>query len=265
MTDSLMATFTKEGQELNPTVETEKDNSADSSTEETDTDSTQSQEEEENSGADKKENSEDEQNSLDKHPRWREREDNWKDRFNKQEERHVQSLQELREEFESKYGKKDTEVSFDDVPEWFGGDEDAYKKYLNDQSILRNQIKEETLNAISEKGKKEEQAQKEATEYMNSEIANIEKDKELNPDGVKIDRNKLLKYVLDNELVDTKGKWNYKAGWRIMQAGIKSVKSDALKERKNIAAATTSEGRAESEKPDYSTSEDFKNPQNRPW
>ncbi len=102
----------------------------------------------------------------------------------------------------------------------------------------------------------------EATEYMQAEVKAIESDKELNPTGAKIDPNKLLKFVLDNDLVDSKGRWNYRAGFRIMGAQAASAKANAG-DRKDIAGATTSEPKPESKPAAFKTSEDFK--VNRPW
>jgi hypothetical protein len=94
---------------------------------------------------------------------------------------------------------------------------------------------------------------------MESEISAIEEET-----GEKVDKNKLLKYTLDNELVDTKGNWNYRVAHRLMKAE-KEEKKTVSEDRKNLADATTSDKKAPPAKPDYSTSDTFNNPMNRPW
>ena len=64
---------------------------------------------------------------------------------------------------------------------------------------------------------------------MESEIAAIEGDKTLNPDALKVDRNKLLKTAFDNKAVDTDGRWNYRLAFKLMEAerGVSSKVSHA--------------------------------------
>ena len=108
----------------------------------------------------------------------------------------------------------------------------------------------------------EQKAVDEATTYMQSELAAIESDTTLNPNGDKVDPNKLLKFTLDNDLVDSKGRWNYRAAFRLMNAGKTETKT-VNKDRKDIAGATTSEGKAETKASPVKTSADFK--KDRPW
>lgn len=239
---------------------TENDNSEDSSPEETDTEQTPSSEE------DKDQTQEDKNagDNLDDHPRWKERKREHAKRIEEQEERHAGEITKLREEFEEKYQPKADETS-SEIPEWFGGDEKQYKAYKKDLAQQITEAREGTLKEISAKSEEEQKAVKEATEYMNEQIGEIESNKELNPEGKNIDRNKLMKFVLDNELVKLDGRWNWKAGFMMMKASVSNVKNKNIKERKIIAGATTSENRAEDKPKAFTTSEDFKNPQNRPW
>lgn len=201
------------------------------------------------------------------HPRWKQREEDWKKRFNDQETRHTQELDKLRKEIEDKFSavkpKDETPV---EVPEWFGGDEDQWTQFQEWNNSLIEKAKEQGRNEakqeVEQKTTEEQKAIEEATEYMNSEIAAIESDKDLNPTGAKIDKNKLLKIVLDNDLVDTQGRWNYKAGYRLMQ---NQGANSNLNDKKKIAAATTSDKKPESKAESFMTSEDFQNPSVRPW
>src|SRR4051812_35843276 len=98
------------------------------------------------------------------------------------------------------------------IPSWFGGDEAAYRAYQADQAQVLEQATQKAVKAMEERTDKEQQQIKAANEYFESSIADIESQ------GHKVDRNKLLKFVADNELVDTQGRWAYKKGYEFMQA-----------------------------------------------
>ncbi len=195
------------------------------------------------------------------HPRWKEREDDWKKRFNDQEERHQNDIKSIREEFG---GARKENAEATKIPSWFGGTQEQWDAYRSDRDAEIKQAEERAIERIKGEKSTEEKAVKEATDYMQTEIAAIESDKELNPDGAKVDPNKLLKFVLDNDLVDSKGRWNYKAGFRMMKANGASSSQTTNKDRKGFASATTSESKAESTPKPYMTGADFKGG-NRPW
>lgn len=191
------------------------------------------------------------------HPRWKEREDEWNSRFNDQEKRHQDDLKALREEFSANKGEQPVEV-----PEWFGGSQEQWQKFQEWNNSLVQKAEQSALEKLQKQSFAQEQAVKEATKYMESEINSIQNDKDLNPDGAKIDQNKLLKIVMDNDLIDSKGRWNYRAGWKIYSATMKS--GPDTKTRKTIAGATTSSpSKGEKLQPQFKTSENFK--KNRPW
>ncbi len=230
--------------------------SSDSFTENTDTNQTGS------SDQNKKETDKNggEDDRLFNHPRWQERESDWKERYNQQEQRHLEAIERLRGEFTKYSPKTETEV-----PSWFGGDENQWREYQVYQQSLIGQAKTEALKDIESKGNAEKKAIDDATKYFNDEVVSLETDKTINPEGKNIDRNKLLKYVLDNDIVDSKGRWNYKAAFKSMQPGDVFKAKEAMNERKAIASATTSERGSETKPPAYMTSKDFKDPSNRPW
>ena len=270
MTDNLQTQFPTEGQPAFPVVDTENDNSAASSTEEeTTTEETPASRgdetlDEKKPQGDEATKSKGDENFAD-HPRWKEREEDWKGRFNDQETRHSNSIQQLREEFGGK-DKTSSDEPASEIPSWFGGDEAQWHQYKVDQKTLLDNTRTEWEKSQTEKTETEQKAIQDATDYMNTEVSVIENDKTLNPDGIKIDKNKLLKFTMDNELVDTQGRWNYNAAYRLMQAGVKSARADSVQEKKDIAGATiTEKNGAETDRPNYTTTEDFNNPANRPW
>lgn len=190
------------------------------------------------------------------HPRWKQREQEWQDRFNEQEQRHQEDVRSLREEFSAarKINAENT-----DIPKWFGGDQEQWDQFrqFNEESIKA--AEERAVKRLSEQNNAEVKAVEEATKYMEAEIAAIENDKELNPTGEKIDPNKLVKIVIDNDLVDSKQRWNYRAGFRIMQRNNTARSTD----RKVIAGATTSDQKGEGKQATFKTADSFKT--NKPW
>lgn len=195
---------------------------------------------------------------FDQHPAWQERERKWDKRFNEQETRHAEEIKQLREEFGQarKANAQETQI-----PAWFGGTQEQWDAYRADQDKQLQAAEERALKRFQEQNGAQDKLVQEATEYMQGEIKAIESDKELNPTGAKIDPNKLLKFVLDNDLVDSKGRWNYRAGFRIM--GAQAATAKPAGDRKDIAGATTSEAKPESKPAAFKTSEDFK--RDRPW
>lgn len=261
--------FKTEGQPAFPVENTENDNSAESSTveKETDTTQTQSQEGESNSGESQDDGvkKDADPNNLLNHPRWQEREKDWTTRFNSQEQRHVEEINKLREEITGKLGADKKEVTADDIPPWFAGDEQQWSQFLEWNKGLIKQAQDETRQSITAQSEQEQKKINEATDYFNNQIAEIENDKTLNPQGVKVDKNKLLKFVADNKLVDTEGRWHWRAGFMMMNAGVKQVNNKGIDEKKQIANATIGDRKTDSAPPAFMTSEDFKKPGARPW
>jgi hypothetical protein len=268
MPEPIQTQFKAEGDPAFPTENKENDNSAASSTgEKMDANQTQSPEGESNTGVNKKDDGIGDDNLAD-HPRWKEREADWDKRFNEQETRHVGEITKLREEFEQRFNSKNQigeEGAPTEVPAWFGGDESQWKEFVKWNTTLFNKAKSEALNEIQSKSAEEQKRIDEATNYFTDQVKSIESDKSINPKGEKIDRNKLLKFVLDNDLVDSKGRWNYRAGFLLIKAGVAQVNSTSTDEKKRIANASTSDKHAESKPSPFMTSEDFQKPGARPW
>jgi len=274
MPEEIQTQFKAEGEPAFPAENKENDNSADSSTveKETNADQTQSQEGEQNSGEENKDDGAGKDN-LDNHPRWKQRESDWDKRFNDQEKRHVDEIAKLREDFDKRFGKGAENATEDitpvEVPAWFGGDENQWKEFCKYNKTLIDQAKadakSEAISEIQTKGAEEQKRIDDATTYFTDQVKVMEADKIINPKGEKIDRNKLLKFVLDNDLVDSKGQWNYRAGYLLMKAGVTQVNADATNEKKKIASASTSDKHSETKVPTFMTSDDFKKPGARPW
>jgi len=267
MAETTQAEVATEGEKAFP-EHTEKENSPESPTETTDTDQTQSQEGEqtpaENKDGGEKEPEKDRGFADD--PRWQKREGEWKERFNEQEERHTKAIGELTQKIEGKQDVPVTENKYGSIPSWFGSDDpQAWTDYNVHLAERTGQAKEGALKEISDKSAADQKQLDDATQYMNDEIASIQEDKTLNSSGEPIDRNKLLKFVMDRRLVDTEGRWNYRQGYEMMQLIAGSASSQDLQAKKKLAGATTSESTPEDKPSDVKTSKDFENPSSRPW
>lgn len=281
MNEQIMTQFRTEGTPAFPVESTESDNSAPSSGgEQTDTTQTQSQEGEQAPAESQADGEKEKDRGFADDPRWQERESDWKNRFNEQETRHTDELKKLNESIPTLIANalKEAGVSKDapaapadttpmQIPSWFGGDEQQWAEFQTWNNGLIAQAEDrgaqKAQKAIEEKSTAEQKAIEDATNYMNSEIGVIESDKTINPQGVKVDRNKLLKFTIDNDLVDSQGRWNYKAAFKLMQG--QSVNTPANQDRKKIAAETTSDNTPEVKPNPVTTSTDFSKPGAKPW
>lgn len=250
-----------EGQPAFPVTDTENDNSAASSAgEETGAGNEEATGNEANAaeGADTGEGSE-----FHKHPAWQKREETWKTRFNDQEKRFQDEMRKFREELGPK--SKPAAPAADqeaEIPEWFGGTLEQWKAYEAHMLSKAESVIEMREAKAREAKEAEESAVKDATDYLKNELKAIEADKELNPTGEKIDANRLLKFVLENNLIDTQNRWDYRKGFRFMKQG-EHTRSSHAGDRKKVAGATTSESRAEKPGTSLKTREDFQ--KKRPW
>jgi hypothetical protein len=255
MTEDNMTDFRREGEPAFGT-ESENENSEDSSTEENDTEDKSEDDDQDNDQSD------DDKKPLNKNPRWQEREQEWNDRFSTQELQHKKDMEELRAEISANNTARKENADQTNIPTWFGGTKEQWDSYRADRDAELAQAEERAAEKISKAKKAEDEAVKEATDFMKSELEAITADKSLNPTGGKIDPNKLLKIVMDNDIVDSKGRWNYKAGMRIYNS-TRTIQNPS--DKKIIAAVVNSESKGESKAPNFKTSTDFKKPGARPW
>ena len=255
MTDNNAGT---EIEDIDDIDDMENEDSEDSSTESNDTDDTHSPDGDENNQDDP-----DKDKPFHEHPRWKQRETDWDRKFQEQEAKHQRDLEDIRKEFGDSRRENAEQV---EKPSWFGGTDEQWKAYRKDRDTELKQAEERAYERLNKAKSAEEKAVEEATAFMHSEVAAIESDKTLNPTGAKIDLNKLVKIAMDEKLIDSQNRWNYRAAWRILRAETAVPAKPApvvTKERKAIAGATGSESKPESKPVTYKTSADFK--KNKPW
>lgn len=279
--------FRKEGEPAFPSTNTENGNSAASSPETPNANQTPSQggeqipaDKPQDGGAPKADDIDwSKLPDFTKHPRWQERETEWKTKFNDQEKRHVDEIAKLREEFlgkkdgqqppaQNQEGQQGASNLPDEVPDWFGGDQEQWNSFKswNDKQLTSARQAWETEQ--KQKSEAEQNAIKEATDFMNSELTAIETDAELNPQGIKFDpdtKNKLMQIADKFQLVDTQGRWNWRAAFAFYKNQLAQGTANTIQEKKDIAAATMTENKAEPQTPNYKTSADFQQPGARPW
>lgn len=278
MAENISTQFKTEGQSAFPVANEEKDNStASSAGEQTNAGQTGSPDQNNQQGKNQSGGVDDGKGKgYADLPEWKERERVWDRRFNEQEVRHTQEAQEFREGMDktiadavaaalAKAGVS-PEAASAEIPEWFGSDDArVWKSYQTHTEQIIARAVEQALQKFNVKSESEQKAIDDATNFMNSEITAIEADQQLNPNGLKIDRNKLLKTAFDNKAVDTEGRWNYRLAFKLMKPEDIFQAKAAMQERKNIAGATTEGNRAATDNSQVATSKDFANPANRPW
>jgi hypothetical protein len=190
------------------------------------------------------------------HPRWKEREENWNKRLAEIERK----AQERIAEVEGKLPKAESVKSETKLPSWWGGDEEQYKAFQEDQRQLL--VAEKAKEASERENQEKQQAQlvKEATEEFNSTISKLETES-----GDKIDPNKFLKFVMDEQFINFQTKkWDYERAWKFYQLQQKPSDSTNIEERKRLASLTTKEkSGGGGEKKNFKTADDFKG--SRPW
>lgn len=173
----------------------------------------------------------------------------------------------IREEIGKQRDKNAAETK---IPTWFGGNQVQWDEYRGWLDGRLEQIEESAVGKTFERATAQAtEAQKrvdDATEYFRGELAIITADKELNPSGKSIDPDKLLKVVLENDLVDSQGRWNYRAGLRFMNSHPNSSHAPKPGD-KNLAAVTmdgTGSGKGIEQTPkNFKTAKDFS--KKRPW
>lgn len=101
------------------------------------------------------------------------------------------------------------------IPSWFtrlyGEDQAAWQEYQTWDKSRGDEIKSSAIKEYEAKQKQQADAIADANEHFKTSVA------ELTAAGETVDSNKLLKFVMDNDLVDSTGKWNYKAGFKFMR------------------------------------------------
>lgn len=249
MPDEILTDFKREGEPAFP-VETAENPAPESSPENNQPNVTPSSEGEPAAtppGQDGSNTQTEDKTPFDEHPRWKALLE--KDKQRDAELAELRAFREQASPILDKFSPKEET----NIPIWFGGDEAQWKAYLADQARIVEEAQAKAVAAIESKTQAEQERIQAANVWFESSVSEIEST------GAKVDRNKLLKFVMDNQLIDTEGRWNYKKGYEFMTALERAKQEPSnLSDRKNLAAATTSESKAEDKPTDVQTSASLK-------
>lgn len=193
-----------------------------------------------------------------KNKRWKQRETRHKQRITSKDE----EIATLKAQLADKGSEK--ELTDADIPDWFNGELPEYKAYKKAQ---QQEIDSAVEKATGGKSKaSQDKAVREATEWLDEEIERLEDDDDLNPDGIEIDRERLLEIVQDNDLVDSKNRWNYAAAFKILKKEEKAAKPKRNNtKRKDLAAATVKKDATKTKKQSRLKNREAFTGEDRPW
>lgn len=152
----------------------------------------------------------------------------------------------LREEYEAEMERLKSELTSKSEPSAFAkdlyGDNEEGKKNLEDfKRQLVAEAKAEALMAVKQEKLQYENAVKRSEAWIDSQL------EALTAEGKSYDKNKLLKIVSDNQLLDAEGNWNIRAAHKIYEAENRpdTEKSQA---RKQLADTTTARSKGDTSK-----------------
>jgi len=138
------------------------------------------------------------------------------------------------------------------IPSWFAGDRNdpathaAWKEFADYLSGMTAKAKSDAIAELKSQQEQEQARIKEAQDWFKQSIAGIESTEKVQLSDS--DRNKLMKFVYDNYIVDDKGRWNYSKAFQFMKAMEKASQADpkaSIEARKKIAADSTSDSKPE--------------------
>lgn len=259
--EELLADIVKEGQ-LKDDVE-EKDNSKDSQSEKKskeekpshrgeDDSKEKSEEKSEKSKDDSEDDSKKESNTDDeknvpfhKHPRWKELQKELKAK-----EKEIEELKSFKGEVNEKFSKMETKEK---VPKWFselyGENQEAWEAYSEHNATERKKMKQEILDEINQEKSKENERVSKWNNWVSDEI------QKLKDEGLKFDKNKLMKIAVDYKPTDEEGNIDFKKAYEILQFTEK--KTDNASKKK--IADDTINNKPESKKEDFQTAHTLRN------
>jgi hypothetical protein len=182
--------------------------------------------------------------------RWKSHAENLKAEL---EAKHQEEIASLRQEFEQKLPKTES-----DIPDWFkelyGENQVAWEKYHEQEKAREAEIEKRILDRQAEERQKADAEAKYWSEWVNKGISGLE------GQGLKFDRNELIKTMLEYRPTDQQGNFDFQAGYRIMEAlKLKEADLGHSQARKQLADVTTKSSKSEKDSKDYLTSNDLRN------
>ncbi|MEK7091758.1 MAG: hypothetical protein AAB900_02095 [Patescibacteria group bacterium] len=179
-----------------------------------------------------------------KHPRW---------------QAVQEELKELREFRETaspllediKKSKSETET----IPAWFselyGENEAAWNKYHDYDTEQRANLRKEIMDEISQQSTKSAEEQKKNDKWVEDELTTLESE------GLKFNRNELMKVALEYLPTDNKGNISFRKALDIYEKTKPKEEKPNADAKKKIAAETMQKGKPNEDIKDYKTSHDL--------
>jgi hypothetical protein len=190
------------------------------------------------------------------HPRWKQREEDWKTRFESQE-------QENNRRFEELQGKVQSVEQSNSVPEidptlipLIGDNPEAHRAWKEMQQKERQQIRQDVAKEMSQKRQDEKDQVDRWNNWVDTEVSRLK------TEGRKFDKNALLKVALDYRPTDDKGNISFDKALTILEA-TKPRDSAKAKAKKEVASQVTSKATGGSAEPSKVITQ--KDVRNRPW
>lgn len=184
-----------------------------------------------------------------KHPRWK---------AQQQELKEAREFREYALPLLKRLGEKpDRDEETVEIPDWFaelyGDNAEAWKKYRAYDTQQRKQLRAEILEDMQKEQQKATEAQSKQEKWVEDELS------KLTEDGLKFDRNELLKIAVDYKPTDDEGNISLRKAYDIlvMQGAGKEDKPKS-EEKKKVADKTMGKGKPSGEKKDYMTSADLR-------
>jgi hypothetical protein len=190
-----------------------------------------------------------------KHPRWIERENELKE-LKERDEANAREIAELRSMTEPRDNTGDEEI-----PNWFselyGDNLTAWKAYSQHEQARTEEIENRILARQQQEAEKAIQEQQKWANWVEDEIKSLE------AEGLKFDRNKLSKIMLDYSPTDADNNLDFHKGYAIYEA-LEGKPDNATSEaRKQLADTTTTTSiKGEPVPKDYVSSAEIRN---RSW
>jgi len=163
-------------------------------------------------------------------------------------------LDELKEDVESKFSAiKESQSKDANIPGWFselyGENETAWKKYQEHDKQIRDEIKEEIREGLEKEQKEKEESVNKWSEWIDDQV------KDLKDEGLKFDRNELMKVMFDYKPADEKGNLDFHKGYEILGL-LKKKSPERIDERKKLID-DSGKGKIEPETKKWKTPEDL--------
>ena len=140
------------------------------------------------------------------------------------------------------------------VPDWFrelyGDNEPAWIKYQEHEESIKREVAQGILHQQQEEAQRQAQETAKWSKWVEDEIGKLE------AEGLKFDRNVLIKTMLDYRPTDEQGNFDFQKGYKIYEA-LNPEEKPNLEARKSIADSTISK-KGESPKKDYMTSAELR-------